>query len=222
MPVPKSTVENSPRRLLRDVVLEKMLTAIQDGTLQAGERLNDDELVQWLGVSRTPIREAIAKLVDYGLVEMEANRYTRVATPTAQQFDDAIQVFFGFTELAARWAVPKLANADVEEALEILETIRADAEAEDLAMNASVVRFVRFLVANADNALLTTMFDGLLPRVQFLALATREFVFWDGKQGIDPIRAAVKARDGEAAAAVIRTMARALLGQVEALRSAQG
>ncbi|MBK0296697.1 GntR family transcriptional regulator, partial [Bacillus sp. S34] len=55
MPVPKSTVENSPRKLLRDVVLEKMLTAIQDGTLQTGERLNDDELVQWLGVSRTPI-----------------------------------------------------------------------------------------------------------------------------------------------------------------------
>ena len=45
MPVPKSTVENSPRKLLRDVVYEKMLAAIHDGTLQAGERLNDDELV---------------------------------------------------------------------------------------------------------------------------------------------------------------------------------
>ena len=59
MPVPKSTVESSPRKLLRDVVYDKMLAALRDGTLQHGERLNDDELVQWLGVSRTPIREAI-------------------------------------------------------------------------------------------------------------------------------------------------------------------
>ncbi len=105
MPVPKSTVENSPRKLLRDVVLEKMLAAIQDGTLQAGERLNDDELVAWLGVSRTPIREAIAKLVDYGLVEMEANRYTRIATPTGKQATDTTQVLGGFMEMAARWGV---------------------------------------------------------------------------------------------------------------------
>ncbi len=114
MPVPKSTVDNSPRKLLRDVVLEKMLAAIQDGTLQAGERLNDDELVAWLGVSRTPIREAIAKLVDYGLVEMEANRYTRVASPTREQYDDAFQLLFGFAELAARWAVPNLDDAAVK------------------------------------------------------------------------------------------------------------
>ena len=81
MPIPSGPDNPAPRRLLRDVVFDKMLDAIQDGTLQPGERLNDDELVTWLGVSRTPIREAIAKLVDYGLVEMEANRYTRVVQP---------------------------------------------------------------------------------------------------------------------------------------------
>jgi len=221
MPVPKSTVENSPRRLLRDVVLEKMLTAIQDGTLQAGERLNDDELVQWLGVSRTPIREAIAKLVDYGLVEMEANRYTRVATPTREQFDDAVQVLFGFTELAARWGIPKLDESDAAAVSEILESVRGLAEAEDKRVNAETVRLVMFLVERADNALFTSFANTLIPRVQFLALTSDEFLFWDVKHSVDPLRAAVKARDGEAGGAVIRAMGRALAGHLETIRDAR-
>ncbi|KIP99506.1 GntR family transcriptional regulator, partial [Curtobacterium flaccumfaciens] len=76
MPVPKSPTSQGPRRLLRDVVYEQMLEAIENGTLEAGERLNDEELTSWLGVSRTPVREAIARLESEGLVEMAANRYT--------------------------------------------------------------------------------------------------------------------------------------------------
>ena len=121
MPVPKSTVESSPRKLLRDVVYDKMLAALRDGTLQHGERLNDDELVQWLGVSRTPIREAIAKLVDIGLVEMEANRYTRVATPTFDDWVTATRATTGFFELSLRWGVPEYSDEDVEALTALLD-----------------------------------------------------------------------------------------------------
>lgn len=76
MPVPKPVGAASARTLLRDIVYAKMLDAIQDGTLEPGERLNDDQLTAWLGVSRTPVREAIARLESEGLVEMAANRYT--------------------------------------------------------------------------------------------------------------------------------------------------
>lgn len=207
MPVPKSTVENSPRKLLRDVVLEKMLAAIQDGTLQAGERLNDDELVRWLGVSRTPIREAIAKLVDYGLVEMEANRYTRIATPNAKQFDDTLQVLGGFTELAARWSVPKLDDATAGELVEALEDMRRGAEAEDLrATNAALDRVVKLFIAYSDNELLSKLAESVIPRAQFLALSQSRGVFWDVKNFIDPLRAAISRRDGDAASATIRSL----------------
>jgi DNA-binding GntR family transcriptional regulator len=221
MPVPKSTVENSPRKLLRDVVLEKMLAAIQDGTLQAGERLNDDELVRWLGVSRTPIREAIAKLVDYGLVDMEANRYTRIATPSAKQFDDALQVMLGFAELGARWGVPKLDAAGEKAALGIIEDLRSHAEAEDRAVNRDLTALLVLLVRATDNALLETFTGSLVPRVQFLALTAEEFIFWDVKQALDPLRAAVTGRDGEAAAAVIRALARTLDDHLQTLRAAR-
>lgn len=219
MPVPKSSVENSPRKLLRDVVLEKMLAAIQDGTLQAGERLNDDELVAWLGVSRTPIREAIAKLVDYGLVEMEANRYTRVATPTAEQFDDALQVFAGVGELATRWALPKLDDAGADELIGILEQVRSHAEHEDRAMNADVQRFVEAVIRYADNALLATLANSIIPRLQFVTLAEDRFLFWDGRFSLDPLIAAIRKRDGEAGGAVIRAMGVTAADLVQRLRS---
>ncbi|GGL00133.1 DNA-binding GntR family transcriptional regulator [Curtobacterium luteum] len=219
MPVPKSTVENSPRKLLRDVVLEKMLAAIQDGTLQAGERLNDDELVAWLGVSRTPIREAIAKLVDYGLVEMEANRYTRVATPTAEQFDEALQVFTGIAELATRWSLPKLDDAGVAELVEILERVRMHAEAEDKAMNADVRQFVEAAIRYSDNSLLETLSHAIIPRLQFIALAESRFTFWDGRFSIDPLIAAVRSRDGDAGGAVIRALGVTLTDLLQRLRS---
>ncbi len=220
MPVPKSTVENSPRKLLRDVVLEKMLAAIQDGTLQAGERLNDDELVAWLGVSRTPIREAIAKLVDYGLVEMEANRYTRVASPTAEQYDDAFQLLFGFAELAARWSVPQLDSAAQKQVGKILDDIRAHADAEDRAINDDIDALIAFLVAHSGNELLVKTSEGILNRAKFVRIGQPEFVFWDVKHSLDGFRAAVKGRDGEAAGAIVRGLSRAMAEHMATARAA--
>lgn len=89
MPVPQPSSIAAPRTLLRDVAYAKMLEAIQDGTLEPGERLNDDQLTAWLGVSRTPVREAIARLASEGLIEMAANRYTRVASQSIDAFREA-------------------------------------------------------------------------------------------------------------------------------------
>jgi DNA-binding GntR family transcriptional regulator len=218
MPVPKSTVENSPRKLLRDVVLEKMLAAIQDGTLQAGERLNDDELVAWLGVSRTPIREAIAKLVDYGLVEMEANRYTRVASPTAEQYDDAFQLLFGIGELAARWSFPRFTDEDVQAFGAILDDMRTHAEAEDRALNDDIDHAITFMVARSDNDLLAKTTEPLVNRVKFVRIGEPEFVFWDVDQALDSLRAASKGRDGEAGAAVLRALGRSMSEHLGTIR----
>lgn len=219
MPVPKSTVENSPRKLLRDVVLEKMLVAIQDGTLQPGERLNDDELVRWLGVSRTPIREAIAKLVDYGLVEMEANRYTRVATPTAEQFDEALQIFVGIAELATRWALPKLDDAAAAELVAVLEEVRGHAEHEDRAMNGAVQRYVEATIRFADNSLLVNLSNSIIPRLQFVTLSEDRFMYWDGRFSVDPLIAAIRKRDGDAGGAVIRALGVTLTDLLQRLRA---
>lgn len=66
---------------LGDEVYARLGEAILDGRLAPGERLRDQELAEWLGVSRTPVREALQRLERTGLVEVSPNRYTRVSIP---------------------------------------------------------------------------------------------------------------------------------------------
>lgn len=61
MPIPTKTAPYT-RSLLRDGVYVQLRDAIVDGTLEPGEQLRDGELAGWLGVSRTPVREALLRL----------------------------------------------------------------------------------------------------------------------------------------------------------------
>src|SRR4051794_41568447 len=113
MPVPemKSPFE---RDLLRDRAYVALRDAIVDGTLQPEERLRDQELCEWLGLSRTPVREALARLEQEGLVESEPQRFTRVAPLDRRAARDAFPVVAALHALAAELAGPKLTATDVE------------------------------------------------------------------------------------------------------------
>ena len=65
--------------LLRDTVHGRLRDAIVDGTLAPGEVVRDTELATWLGVSRTPVREALLRLGETGLVRAAPGRSTVVA-----------------------------------------------------------------------------------------------------------------------------------------------
>ncbi|GIT81482.1 hypothetical protein LLS1_31510 [Leifsonia sp. LS1] len=73
-----TSVAPAPRRaLVRDIALSKLLAAIAEGDLLSGERLVDAGIEAWLGMSYTPVREAIAQL-SLGLVETRSRSATRV------------------------------------------------------------------------------------------------------------------------------------------------
>ena len=112
MPVPRDRTA-APRQLLRDVAYETMRAAILDGTLAPGEKLQDAELGEWLKLSRTPIREALARLEEDGLVETFPQRFTRVAPLDRDQARDAFQLVAAIHGLAARLAVPHVTNATI-------------------------------------------------------------------------------------------------------------
>jgi DNA-binding GntR family transcriptional regulator len=124
MPVP-STQPAAERKLLRDTVQDKIRDAIMDGTLEPGERLNDDDLIAWLGVSRTPIREALAELARAGLIEMAPNRYTRVAAPSAAQLLDAYQTLGVIYGGVVRLAVPRFTDAQRRQVVRTLDDVLA-------------------------------------------------------------------------------------------------
>lgn len=222
MPVPKSTVENSPRKLLRDVVYDKMLAALRDGTLQHGERLNDDELVQWLGVSRTPIREAIAKLVDIGLVEMEANRYTRVATPTIDDWVIATRAMAGFFELSLRWGVPEYTDADASALEKLLDRADGLRKVRDYGFSGAVTEIIEFAIAHGGNPLVQVAADGALERVRFTLNPTPAFEQYESEAFFSILRSALEDRDGETAAEAGRALTRNFEQHIESVRAARG
>ena len=112
MPVPQ--VVTPPRSLLRDDVHKRLRDAIVDGTLQPGEQLRDAELATWLGVSRTPIREALLRLQRAGLIVSAPGRSTTVSSLDVRATRDAQAVVAAMHELAVRQAVPVLTAADLD------------------------------------------------------------------------------------------------------------
>jgi DNA-binding GntR family transcriptional regulator len=112
MPVPVGAPFE--RDLLRDRAYAAIRDAIVEGTLAPGERLRDQELCAWLGLSRTPVREALARLEADGLVETAPQRFTRVAPLDRREAADAFPVVAALHALAAELAAPRLTSGDVD------------------------------------------------------------------------------------------------------------
>lgn len=112
MPIPPS----APRRvrsLAREEVYARLSAWIIDGTLRGGEALRDQDIAAQLGVSRTPVREALRRLEDEGLVETALNRWTRVAPLRAGQAAELYPVVEALEGLALRLALPALTAQDL-------------------------------------------------------------------------------------------------------------
>jgi DNA-binding GntR family transcriptional regulator len=112
MPIP-SDAPAVDRSLLRDDVYRRLRDAIVDGTFAPGEQLKDGELAQWLGVSRTPVREALLRLGTSGLVVALPGRSTTVSDIDARAVRDARDVIAAMHELAVREITGRLPEDDV-------------------------------------------------------------------------------------------------------------
>ena len=100
---------------LRDVVFNTLRQAILKGELKPGERLMEIQLANKLGVSRTPIREAIRKLELEGLVLMIPRRGAEVAEITEKNMKDVLEVRKALEELAAELACERISEEEIEE-----------------------------------------------------------------------------------------------------------
>ncbi len=153
MPVPDSPSPiQSDGKLLSEAVFDRIGAAIVDGTIRGGEVLRDSDLQRWLGVSRTPIREALSRLSLLGLVETAPSRYTRVTSVDDEAVRDTL-MFTGFMAgLAVRMAVPGLTDEQVDEAATIMDAIIDANDRDDPAeLYASARSLVRFMAAHSGN-----------------------------------------------------------------------
>ena len=113
MPIPSGS-GGVDRSLLRDDVFRRLRDAIVDGTFQPGEQLKDGELADWLGVSRTPIREALLRLGTSGLVVAVPGRSTTVTAIDAKAAADARDVIGAMHAMVVRQVAGTLDDADLE------------------------------------------------------------------------------------------------------------
>lgn len=96
-----------PRRVLVDDVYEAVKALIMDQVVAAGDRMSIDGLARDLGVSPTPVREALTRLESEGLVTKEALKGYRAAPLlTREEFDD----LFAFRRLIEPWAAARAAE----------------------------------------------------------------------------------------------------------------
>ena len=116
---------------LRDVVFNTLRQAILKGELEPGERLMEIQLADRLGVSRTPIREAIRKLELEGLVLMIPRKGAEVAKISEKSLRDVLEVRRSLEELAIELACQRMTEDDIKELEEAQEAFRSAIQSAD-------------------------------------------------------------------------------------------
>ena len=117
---------------LREVVCETLRDAIRKGVLKPGERLMEIQLAEELGVSRTPVREAIRKLELEGYVIMMPRRGTYVANLSIRDVNEVFEIRTSLDSLASGLAAERITDDELERLQRLLVTIGGYVEANDM------------------------------------------------------------------------------------------
>lgn len=147
---------------LRDVVFNTLRQAILRGELKPGERLMEIQLANKLGVSRTPIREAIRKLELEGLVLMIPRKGAEVAQITEKNMQDVLEVRKALEELSVQLACERITAEQVEEMKMAAEDFRKVLKSGDVTKIAEAdVKFHDIIFAATNNQRLITLLNNL-------------------------------------------------------------
>lgn len=181
MPLPPTTL-TLPRTLAREEVYVRLRDWIVRGVLPPSETLRDQDIAARLGVSRTPVREALRRLEDEGFVETALNRWTRVAPLDLACTAELYPLIEALEVLALETAAPSFgdqdlqhlehANEDLRQALEQRDAVRAVAADE---------AFHDIWVAQAGNRELIAVLGQLK-----LKLRRVELAYFDAKARAQP------------------------------------
>ena len=137
---------------LRDVVFNTLRQAILRGELKPGERLMEIQLANKLGVSRTPIREAIRKLELEGLVLMIPRKGAEVAEITEKSLKDVLEIRRALEDLAVRLACEKITKEEIKELKKAGDEFKKVLKSQDITEVAEAdVRFHDVIYMATDN-----------------------------------------------------------------------
>jgi DNA-binding GntR family transcriptional regulator len=219
-PKPRAAAGRPDLRVVRSGLHEQAAARIRDmianGDLAPGTPIVEVELSEALGISRTPLREALKLLAQQGLIELRANRSPCVRPLRIEEIHDLFEALAGIERLAIEFAMSRIDDREVERLRALQAEIVAHHAAGDRAAYSAANRTIhRTIVAAARNASLAAIHDMLLGRaelVRFTALRIEDR--WE--QSIAEhaaILAAIEARDPARAGALLE----AHVGQTAAI-----
>jgi DNA-binding GntR family transcriptional regulator len=203
---------------LHDGLLGRLRDMIVEGELAPGTRLRERELTEWLGVSRTPLREALKVLAAERLIELTPNRGARIASLSEDDIQHMFELMGAFEGLAGRLAAARASEADLLELQAMHLQMRAHYVRKDLPAYFRLNQAIhRRIVAAAGNPLLTHSYDQLAGRIRRPRFLASQWSAQRWAQAIEEhegIMAALAARDG---ALVSRLLEAHLAHKAEAL-----
>lgn len=119
-------------RPLREIVYEELKRQILVGEIAPGTRMMEVELADVMGVSRTPVREAIRKLEKEGLVTIEPRKGAYASNISIKDMVDVLEVRQGLEGMAAAIASGRITQQQKEELLNIVDKYKAAVEAANI------------------------------------------------------------------------------------------
>ncbi len=209
-----------PRRSLHDEVVDRVREMVLDGQIPAGERLHERTLCERLGVSRTPLREALKVLASEGLIELRPNRGAVVTRLTIADVEEMFEVMGALEALAGELACRRITDVEIDEIRALHYKMRAHhargERREYFALNQEIHRRI---AAAAGNETLVGIVDALGARIRRARYqANLSQPRWDAAVAEhDAILEALEARDGPRLAKILR---RHLANKCEVVKAA--
>ena len=151
---------------LRDVVFNTLREAILKGDLKPGERLMELQLASKLGVSRTPIREAIRMLEQEGLAVTTPRKGAEVAKMTLKDIEDVLEIRDALDELAVRIACQKISDEQLKQLEDMKELFEKSTQTGNVKKIAEAdVTFHDVIYEATGNPKLVTLLNNLREQV---------------------------------------------------------
>ena len=186
------------RQPLHELAIDRLRDLIVQGDLSAGERLNERLLCERLGISRTPLREAIKLLATEGLVRLLPHRGAQVAPLEARGLADTLEVMGAMEALAGELACHQASAAVIAEIRALHDDMLAKHAARDLAGYFRCNQAIHLKIVEASgNPVLAATYRQLnanVLRARYMANLSQER--WDAAvREHEAIIAALEARD---------------------------
>lgn len=218
-------------RSLHEEVLGHLRKFVIEGDLPEGERIPERQLCDQLGISRTPLREALKVLAAEGLVDLLPNRGARIKVLTEADIRELFEVMGGLEALSGRLACASITDAEIAAVEDAHYRMYQGYIARNLSESSRYNRQIHAMIlAAAGNATLTAIyrnFDARIQRVRFQANMDPSRDRWsEAMREHEMILDALRRRDGPALSDLLFThlqgKCRSALEHLRARRGGEG